>query len=188
MPAAIRASIALLPLAIRALGRPISPCGLNTGSWSPYLALWAQYGLLVALFRCAQYGLWGALFRYAQYGLLVALLPAAIRALGRPISLRSIRALGRPISLRSIRARLFWPFCASTASASPRGRRERTAVRPLALGLASLYLHQTGKKAIIALSARFPSAGRHTRSRRSFPPRWRDCRFLFIDQFRIQFK
>ena len=48
----------------------------------------------------------------------------------------------------AIRARLFWPFCASTASASPRGRRERTSVRSLALGLASLYLHQTGKKAI----------------------------------------
>ena len=40
----------------------------------------------------------------------------------------------------------FLPVCAPTASASPRGRRERTLVRPLALGLASLYLHQTDKK------------------------------------------
>ena len=34
---------------IRALGRPISPVGLNTGSGSPYFARWAQYGLRVAL-------------------------------------------------------------------------------------------------------------------------------------------
>ena len=40
----------------------------------------------------------------------------------------------------------FLPVCAPTASASPRGHRERTLVRPLALGLASLYLHQTDKK------------------------------------------
>ena len=37
--------------AIRSAYRPISPYGLNTGFWSPYFALWAQYGLLVALFR-----------------------------------------------------------------------------------------------------------------------------------------
>ena len=32
--------------------RPISPSGLNTGSQSPYLALWAQYGLWLRL--CAR--------------------------------------------------------------------------------------------------------------------------------------
>ena len=54
---------------------------------------------------------------------------------------------GRPISLRSIRAFAFSPFCATSASASPRGRRERTVVRPLALGLASLNSHQTDENA-----------------------------------------
>ena len=56
---------------------------------------------------------------------LVALLPAAIRALGRPISL----------SLNT--GSCFLPVCASASSASPLGRRERTSVRPLVLGLAS---------------------------------------------------
>ena len=32
---------------------PISPVGLNTGSWSPYFARWAQYGLLAAIARWA---------------------------------------------------------------------------------------------------------------------------------------
>ena len=41
----------------------------------------------------------------------------------------------------------FSPFCATSASASPRGRRERTSVRPLALGLASLNSHQTDENA-----------------------------------------
>ena len=41
--------VALLAAPIRALGRPISPVGLNTGSGSPYFARWAQYGLRVAL-------------------------------------------------------------------------------------------------------------------------------------------
>ena len=41
--------IALLPLAIRAFFRPISPVGLNTGFLSPYCR-W-QYGLFIALFR-----------------------------------------------------------------------------------------------------------------------------------------
>ena len=41
----------------------------------------------------------------------------------------------------------FSPFCATSASASPRGRRERTVVRPLALGLASLNSHQTDENA-----------------------------------------
>ncbi len=41
----------------------------------------------------------------------------------------------------------FSPFCAPSASASPRGRRERTVVRPLALGLASLNSHQTDENA-----------------------------------------
>ena len=44
----------------------------------------------------------------------------------------------------------FLPVCAPTASASPRGHRERTLVRPLALGLASLYLHQTDKKKLLS--------------------------------------
>ena len=63
--------------AIRSAYRPISPCGLNTGSLSPYFALWAQYG-----FWSPYFALW------AQYGLLVALF--------RPMG--SIRAFGRPIS------------------------------------------------------------------------------------------
>ena len=48
---------------------------------------------------------------------------------------------------RSIRALAFPPFCATSASASPRGRRERTLVRPLVLGLASLNSHQTDENA-----------------------------------------
>ena len=50
----------------------------------------------------------------------------------------------------------FPPFCATSASASPRGRRERTLVRPLALGLASLNSHQTDENASLegALSAK----------------------------------
>ncbi len=62
-----------------------------------------------------------------------------------------IRLRLRPIACRQY-GRSFLPVCAPTASASPRGRRERTLVRPLALGLASLYLHQTDKKAFVALS------------------------------------
>ena len=49
--------------AIRSAYRPISPCGLNTGSLSPYFAI-AQYGLFVALFRPM----------------------GSIRALGRPLA------------------------------------------------------------------------------------------------------
>ena len=57
---------------------------------------------------------------------------------------------------RSMRALAFPPFCATSASASPRGRRERTVVRPLALGLASLNSHQTDENASLegALSAK----------------------------------
>ena len=70
-----------------------------------------------------------------------------LRLFGAPYCRRQY-GLYRPISLSLNTGSSFPPLCASTASASPRGRRERTAVRPLALGLASLYLHQTGKKAI----------------------------------------
>ena len=52
------------------------------------------------------------------------------------------------LSAKPIRA--FLPVCASTASALPLGRRERTLVRPLAFGLASLYLHQTDKKSLLS--------------------------------------
>ena len=82
---------------------------------------------------------------------LVALLPLAIRAfiaLSRPLG--SIRALVALFRRAQYALSFFLPVCTSTASASPRVRRERTLVRPLALGLASLYLHQTDKKSVLS--------------------------------------
>ena len=75
-------------------------------------------------------------FAIAQYGLWLRYCP--IR--GNTLRLSPYFALWAQYGLS------FLPVCAPTASASPRGRRERTLVRPLALGLASLYLHQTDKK------------------------------------------
>ena len=46
--------------------RPISPFGLNTGSGSPYFALWAQYGLLAAIARWAIRRLPGVALRSPQ--------------------------------------------------------------------------------------------------------------------------
>ena len=67
----------------------------------------------------------------------------------------------------------FPPFCATSASASPRGRRERTLVRPLALGLASLNSHQTDENAslggaLLALPIRAFEALFRSRSIRAF--------------------
>ncbi len=53
----------------------------------------------------------------------------------------------RPIGSAQYGLLAFPPFCATSASASPRGRRERTLVRPLALGLASLNSPQTDENA-----------------------------------------
>ena len=96
--------------AIRSAYRPISPCGLNTGSLSPYFAI-------------AQYGLRRALFRYRSIRALATLLPrmgqyAPHIALFRPVG--SIRALVIP-GLRSATPRaVFWrPFRALASSPRP---------------------------------------------------------------------
>ena len=69
--------VALSPLAIRALCRPISPVGLNTGSGSPYFARWAQYGLLAAIARWAIRRLPGVALRYTL-GCILAPLQGAL--------------------------------------------------------------------------------------------------------------
>ena len=76
--------------------------------------------------------------RWAQYGLLAVLCAHFVA--------RIRTAFGALLAL-PIRAFAFSPFCATSASASPRGRRERTLVRPLVLGLASLNSHQIDENA-----------------------------------------
>ena len=79
----------------------------------------------------------------------VALLPVGQYALWLFCHFARLLHWGRAIARWAIRALAFLPFCASSALASPRGRRERTLVRPLALGLAALNTHQTDKKAFV---------------------------------------
>ena len=79
----------------------------------------------------------------------VALLPVGQYALWLFCHFARLLHWGRAFARWAIRALAFLPFCASSALASPRGRRERTLVRPLALGLAALNTHQTDKKAFV---------------------------------------
>ena len=79
----------------------------------------------------------------------VALLPVGQYALWLFCHFARLLHWDRAFARWAIRALAFLPFCASSALASPRGRRERTLVRPLALGLAALNTHQTDKKAFV---------------------------------------
>ena len=103
----IRALVALSRCrSIRALCRPISPCGLNTGFWLRLLPV-GQYAFAVALFRCRSirafgYGYWPLgntpsrspyFALWAQYGLLS---PGVALRLPRAVFWRPIRALYFP--------------------------------------------------------------------------------------------
>ena len=88
----------------------------------------------------------------------VALLPVGQYALWLFCHFARLLHWGRAFARWAIRALAFLPFCASSALASPRGRRERTLVRPLALGLAALNTHQTDKKAFVTLCRFAPYA------------------------------
>ena len=73
-------------------------------------------------------------------------------ACGCAIAGTAIRATSRPISpswLNTVSG-FFDQFARLRRWRRHCGRRERTSVRPLALGLASLYLHQTDKKSLLS--------------------------------------
>ena len=71
-------------------------------------------------------------------------------ACGCAIAGTAIRATSRPISPSGLNtvSGFFDQFARLRRWRRHCGRRERTSVRPLALGLASLYLHQTDKKSL----------------------------------------
>ena len=95
------------------------------------------------------FGFCYALLPVGQYALLSRYCPLGnTRFVSRCVALLHTR-FGRAVARWAIRALAFLPFCASSALASPSGRRERTLVRPLALGLAALNTHQTDKKAFV---------------------------------------
>ena len=73
-------------------------------------------------------------------------------ACGCAIAGTAIRATSRPISPSGLNtvSGFFDQFARLRRWRRHCGRRERTSVRPLALGLASLYLHQTDKKSLLS--------------------------------------